>query len=777
MFNSNITLPVSLGEALDKYSILELKKQRIKDPTRLIDVMLETVAIHATIAPVLDKYPYHYRCLYNINSDIWDLSDAVRKAELEASQRDKLFSEIFLKNDARFRVKLKLNLLATSTLREQKSYPTSTVVLEPASSLDVYKEKNGYIRYLALCYDCVVVQCPEDLVTQVKLMFSDDPFIKVQVGNNLGQSLTEIVEPIPNLLTKFDFGHTVEDEVLNYICGGRLGDFLHALYVVRGKYLQTGRKGHVYITDDPKWGGDRFGLDIRRTYTELYDIVMLQPYIANFSLYNGQPVKFDINLNAFRQYPLLWQESWLEIMSNTFNIPLLEEPWITLPDSWYDPKYKDTIVVHRSPNSERCFPQFIDHLSNIAKHSRCVFVTCNISEYESFPLKSLMPVELKSTLREVFIAINSCKFFIGNQSSPLVMAFSLFKPALCESAAGKFYTNRVYYPGFNWVSHNQTNLETLSQYLESKPSMKHVVFVNHAVQNCGVYQYGKRLAKILTKSKNIQFSYHEISSAEEYGKLCEDGSIDAFIYNYHSSTLPWLNDATIQRRVPNIGLHHEGRLASFDHVLTIDATNEPNSLPRPLIEYDKPITSSTIPIIGSFGFGFENKGFTKLVEYVNAQFDEAIIRLNITFPYFGDNAGDISKRIAEQCNAIPRKPGIQLVITHDFMNEAELLDWLNANTLNIFMYDKMLGRGCASTIDYALSVNRPIAISDSHMFRHIYCDEICVFKTPIKTIIEHGLEHVAKFKTEWSPEKTRIKMDRWLIQNVFRHVIIPIKIS
>ena len=98
------------------------------------------------------------------------------------------------------------------------------------------------------------------------------------------------------------------------------------------------------------------------------------------------------------------------------------------------------------------------------------------------------------------------------------------------------------------------------------------------------------------------------------------------------------------------------------------------------------------------------------------------------------------------------------------MNDIESLDWLNSNTINIFLYDTMTGRGCASTIDYALSVNKPIGISDSAMFRHIYSDAICVYKTPIRDIITNGLSHLQKYKQAWSPTKLIEKLELWLFK-------------
>jgi hypothetical protein len=54
------------------------------------------------------------------------------------------------------------------------------------------------------------------------------------------------------------------------------------------------------------------------------------------------------------------------------------------------------------------------------------------------------------------------------------------------------------------------------------------------------------------------------------------------------------------------------------------------------------------------------------------------------------------------------KPGILLLITHDFFSTNEILTFLQSNTMNIFLYDQMHGRGISSAIDYAISVKKPI---------------------------------------------------------------------
>lgn len=292
--------------------------------------------------------------------------------------------------------------------------------------------------------------------------------------------------------------------------------------------------------------------------------------------------------------------------------------------------------------------------------------------------------------------------------------------------------------------------------------MKKILFINHNIEACGVYQYGKRLANILVKSTNTNFIYCELSILQQYIDICKT-PVDAIIYNYHISTLSWLTNTTMQHKVPNIGIHHESHLGvTFDYIIDINCQDVPNSIFRPLLIYNNNSIINNIPVIGSFGFGFNNKGFDKIIKYVNEHFDEAIIRLNITSAHFTDHNDQTTKL----CNSVKRKEGIKLIITHEFFTDTQLLDWLNSNTINIFLYDYMHGRGCASTIDYALSVNVPIGISDSYMFRHIYNDNICVYKTPIKDIITNGLRYLEQYKVTWTHNNLITKLENFIYKDI-----------
>jgi len=293
-----------------------------------------------------------------------------------------------------------------------------------------------------------------------------------------------------------------------------------------------------------------------------------------------------------------------------------------------------------------------------------------------------------------------------------------------------------------------------------------ILFLNHSEIHCGVYQYGKRVADIIKADPEIEYVYKELNNQEDYNRILEETpGIRAIIYNYHSSTMPWLNSSSIQTSTMNIGIPHESHSVIFDIVCDIDPTSSsPYRLPRPLFEsfgsnidesessiksFILEYTDSNIPIFGSFGFGFSNKGFDKIINFVNEQYDRAIIKIVMTVAKFHPDP-NISYTTASHCRSIPLKPDIKLMITHQFFNDNELLVFLKSNTMNIFLYDTMPGRGISSTIDYALSVKKPIGISDSYMFRNIYSDNICLYKRPIAECMVASPAHLTAFSEEYS---------------------------
>ena len=125
---NKIIVEISIGELLDKISILEIKQEKIKDPDKLKFVFDE----HSVLKEQLDKNVKSddkldnlFQSLKDINSKLWLIEDDKRKCE-----KDKDFSEKFIKlsrdvhflNDDRAKIKLEINNHTGSKIKEIKEY-------------------------------------------------------------------------------------------------------------------------------------------------------------------------------------------------------------------------------------------------------------------------------------------------------------------------------------------------------------------------------------------------------------------------------------------------------------------------------------------------------------------------------------------------------------------------------------------------------------------------------------------------------------------------------
>lgn len=122
-----ISIPVSVGELLDKLSILRIKTIKIQNPEKLEKVTHEYELLHELSQNYLGVKEYFnlYDDLIATNSKLWEIEDKLRILE-----KQKIFNEEFIElarkvyytNDERFEIKNKINLLLDSEIQEQKSY-------------------------------------------------------------------------------------------------------------------------------------------------------------------------------------------------------------------------------------------------------------------------------------------------------------------------------------------------------------------------------------------------------------------------------------------------------------------------------------------------------------------------------------------------------------------------------------------------------------------------------------------------------------------------------
>lgn len=277
------------------------------------------------------------------------------------------------------------------------------------------------------------------------------------------------------------------------------------------------------------------------------------------------------------------------------------------------------------------------------------------------------------------------------------------------------------------------------------------ILINSSKQQCGIYQYGLR---VYTNIKDkIKIGYAEVETLEEYLQVVEGHK--KVLINYYHSLFRFLDKSNQAEDKEYYYLYHESFMYDVrPGTMLNNDPQKPGGIPRPLAYNDIASYPTNLenPVIGSFGFGFLNKEFDKVVELVQSQFDTATIRLLMPEAYWvGTHAGE-SRQLAERCRQKITKPGIQLWISHDFLSNEALFTFLSTNDLNIFLYDKFPDRGCSSVIDSVLGVNRPFAISDSDMFRHIYDDRICAYKTSLRAIMQNGTELSAPYRKKWSAD-------------------------
>ena len=119
-----ILCPVSLGELLDKISILRIKQQRIKDSTKLKHIGVELDRL-TQAAGDLAPYGEFLQQFEKVNGELWEIEDAIRLKE-KAKEFDEEFirlaRSVYRTNDHRFEIKNEVNRRFGSAIQEQKSY-------------------------------------------------------------------------------------------------------------------------------------------------------------------------------------------------------------------------------------------------------------------------------------------------------------------------------------------------------------------------------------------------------------------------------------------------------------------------------------------------------------------------------------------------------------------------------------------------------------------------------------------------------------------------------
>jgi len=427
-------LEVSFGEAIDKYSILEIKKKNITDKYKLIEINKELETLHIC-KEYIEKQQFLYNLLIYINSEIWDTTNVIKYTNIDYKNYSILSQSIFELNQKRFRLKNFFNILFTSNLKEQKSY-SSTYCKITINNIETIYDKIPEINFLSIEYDYIMFE--ENYLSSIKNFFNQPNIIPLNNDNIFNEIILEDYNIKTELINTFDL------TPINYISRGRLGDFIQVLSIINEKFYQTGRKGIIYIRNDSS-----FSKGLQHTYNDTYDVIKSQRYIYDYKIFNDE--KIDIDLEDWFNSNLLYKTSWFNIFKEKYNVDWGKHKWFNIDyhDSWKD-KVLINIMNYRTPIN-------IDFhkLYNIFGNS-LIFISFDKFDYDEFVKNTNLniPNYTPKSFTDCCIAVNSCKLLVASLSGILTIGHACHKDrliGLCGTGDDlhnyefEKYYNNVYY--------------------------------------------------------------------------------------------------------------------------------------------------------------------------------------------------------------------------------------------------------------------------------------------------------------------------------------------
>jgi hypothetical protein len=125
---TDIRVPISPGELLDKITILRIKSKRMSDPQKLANVRLELRALEDTwggSAHAKTDIEADVSALLKVNERLWVIEDDIRdkeRAQAFDAEFIRLARAVYFENDERAAIKRRINVKLGSTIVEEKSY-------------------------------------------------------------------------------------------------------------------------------------------------------------------------------------------------------------------------------------------------------------------------------------------------------------------------------------------------------------------------------------------------------------------------------------------------------------------------------------------------------------------------------------------------------------------------------------------------------------------------------------------------------------------------------
>lgn len=319
-----------------------------------------------------------------------------------------------------------------------------------------------------------------------------------------------------------------------------------------------------------------------------------------------------------------------------------------------------------------------------------------------------------------------------------------------------------------------------------------ILYVNPSNEECGIYQFGKRVYNAL-KTYLPEWCDWELFYYENYNDVnlhhqkINEINPNVILYSYNSTALPF---ATSYMKSPhpdiiNIAICHEQEQFIHDNIDTLPQDwyggklfkywvgHDPTMIltkencfnaTRPILrtEYvEPPFEKNGVLTFGNSTFGFKNKLHVEIVNAIQKEYDEAIIRFNMPPSHFGDKFLHQANQIAKECEKIIYKTNIKLFVSNIlFKTEEEIIEWLSNNDINIYFYEQWdvpgSMRGVSSSPDNALSTRRPLIVNKTTMMKHL---NPIIGSYGIDGSIKELVEKQKRYNTpqliynEWSPSR------------------------
>jgi hypothetical protein len=157
-------IEVSIGEVVDKMSILELKLKFIKNEEQLKEIKKEILALSVCNNYICNN-KFYYNLLLYVNEQIWNMTDIIKKNNIDIVEFAKISNEIFEFNQKRFRLKNFFNIVNNSNLKEKKSYSKNNCLIK-INNNKTFLNKQPEINFLSIEYDTLSFEC--DFISEIQ---------------------------------------------------------------------------------------------------------------------------------------------------------------------------------------------------------------------------------------------------------------------------------------------------------------------------------------------------------------------------------------------------------------------------------------------------------------------------------------------------------------------------------------------------------------------------------------------------------------------------------